>query len=56
LQIPRTLIKGNYRSFINEYSKFLDESDLDIIHERLAITESNCEWARNNYPGLKEAV
>ena len=56
LQIPKEMIKGNYRSFLSEYSKYLDESDLENIDEKLAINESNCNWTRNSYPGLENAA
>lgn len=50
LTIPVTFIKGDYQYFINNYSKYLDEGDLDTITERLAINESNCSWSRDEYP------
>lgn len=54
LNIPKSLIKGNYKSFIEEYSKYLDEDDLETINERLSITESNCNWSVNSYPGIEK--
>ncbi len=56
LGIPATTIKGNYRSFMDEYSRHIDDEDLDVIHQRLSINESNCGWARDDYPGQQEAV
>jgi hypothetical protein len=49
LTIPMTLVKGDYRSFISEYSTYLDEEDLNSINERLSINENNCSWTRNTY-------
>ena len=49
LSIPRELVKGDYMYFVNEYSKYLDESDLEVINMRLATNVSNCEWTRDNY-------
>lgn len=56
LTIPRSMIKGNYNTFISEYSKYLDEEELDIITSRLSITEHNCNWSANDYPGIKEGI
>jgi len=51
LDIPMKLIKGNYRDFISEYSKYIDEEDLETINYRMSITKSSCGWAKDNYPG-----
>ena len=51
LNIPSNVIKGNYQAFIEEYSSNIDDEDLDVIQQRLAVTESNCGWSRDNYPG-----
>lgn len=51
LQIPIESVKGDYRYFIREYSKYLEEEDLDVINQRLSVTESNCNWSRDDYPG-----
>lgn len=52
LKIPIGLIKGNYRSFIDEYSKYIDDSDMEVINERIAVTYSNIKWEKDNYPGI----
>lgn len=52
LNIPKSLIKGNYNSYLEEYSKYLDEEELETIQQRLSITESNCNWSMDNYPGI----
>jgi len=49
LKIPINLVRGNYQYFLDHYSKYLDEADLDIISERLSINEHNCKWSRDNY-------
>ena len=53
LQIPKEYIKGDYMSFVNEFSKYLDDSDLEIINMRLTTHETDCDWTRDNYPGLQ---
>ena len=55
LDIPVSLVKGDYRHFMNNYSRFLDEYDLESMEERMVITESNCSWMRGNYPSAMEA-
>jgi len=55
LQIPREYIKGDYMTFVNEYSKYLDDADLELMNIRLATKEADCSWVRDNYPG-KEGV
>jgi hypothetical protein len=56
LNIPRSMIKGNYNVFLAEYSKYLDEEELDVISSRLSITDHNCNWSADDYPGAKEGV
>lgn len=56
LNIPKTLIKGNYQVFLEEYSKYLDEEELEIIQARLSITEHNCNWSAEDYPAFKEGI
>ncbi len=51
LSIPKEYIKGNYMSFLNEYSKYLDDTDLETINIRLATTEADCAWSVESYPG-----
>lgn len=54
LTIPISFVKGDYNYFIREYSKFLDELDLETIEARMAVNESNCSWSRDEYPALAE--
>lgn len=49
LTIPIEFVKGNYEYFLKNYSKYLDEDDLEILEKRLVINESNCDWSRDNY-------
>jgi len=51
LPIPKEYIKGDYMSFLNEYSKYLDDEDLENINLRLATYETDCDWSAKNYPG-----
>jgi hypothetical protein len=50
LTIPISFVKGDYQYFLKNYSKYLDETDLEKIDERLATSESNCTWSRDDYP------
>jgi hypothetical protein len=54
LGIPISLVKGDYRYFMNNYSKYLDDADLERLEERLAVNESNCTWSKDNYPVAAE--
>lgn len=56
LGIPAEYIKGNFQAFIDEYSSYLDEDDLDVIQQRLSVNENNCGWGRDNYPGQQAAT
>ena len=50
LTVPINFVRGDYTYFIREYSKYLEDEDLDKINSRLAVNESNCVWTRDNYP------
>ena len=54
LDLPINLIKGNYNIFIDQYSKYIDDDDMEIINNRLSRTISNCSWDKDYYPGIKE--
>lgn len=54
LTVPLNMVKGDFNYFIEKYSKYLDETELDIIQSRLAVNEHNCTWAKDDYP-LKQA-
>lgn len=49
LSLPLKLVRGDYKYFIDNYSKYLDEGDLDIIQSRLAVNEHNCTWSKDEY-------
>jgi len=55
LKIPKSMIRGNYISFVNEYSRYLDDEDLEKINERLSVTENNCLWSKEVYPDAQVA-
>jgi|ADurb_Ile_02_Slu_FD_contig_51_249567_length_6143_multi_3_in_0_out_0_8 hypothetical protein len=54
LDVPKNMVQGNYMWFIENFSKYLDDDDLDVINKRLSISDSNFTWTKNNYPGMKE--
>lgn len=56
LGIPSDLIRGNYKDVVEEYSKYMDDEDLDTIKQRLSVSRSNCNWSKDDYPGLQEVV
>lgn len=49
LNVPISFVKGDYTYFLREYSKHLDETELETIQNRLAINEHNCTWSKDNY-------
>ena len=54
LTIPISFVRGDYKYFVAEFSKYLDEEDLDTIESRMAINETNCTWSKDNYPAFAE--
>lgn len=53
LVIPTSLVKGNYREFIDEYSNYIDDEDFEVINERMNIVDNkNYLWSKDNYPGI----
>jgi len=56
LDIPISLVKGDYNYFVNEFSKYLEEEELETIQTRMTVDENNCRWERGKYPGLMEAT
>lgn len=49
LTVPIDLVRGDYKYFLEKYSKYLDETELDTIQNRLAVTENNCTWSKDDY-------
>lgn len=57
LDIPVEVVKGNYREFLNQYSKYINEEDFDEINKRLASNLENCKhtiWKKDEYPVLEK--
>jgi len=52
LTVPISFVRGDYMYFVREYSKYLEDEDLDKINYRLAVNESNCVWTRDNYQAV----
>ena len=50
LTIPITMVKGDYKYFMDEFGRYLDEDEIDKIQSRLAVNESNCSWSKDEYP------
>jgi hypothetical protein len=55
LDIPISLVKGDYRYYVNNFTKYIDDNDLETVEYRLSVNESNVSWMRNNYPIAVEA-
>jgi len=55
LEIPINLVKGDFRWFVREYGKFLEDDELNTINSRLAASMSNVSWGRDNYVVAAEA-
>jgi len=55
LHIPISFVKGNYQYFLERFSKYIDDKDLEHIERLLSINEHNCSWSRDNYPVALEA-
>jgi len=49
LGIPISFVKGDYKYFMNNFSKYLDEYDLESMEERMVCDETDCTWTRDNY-------
>jgi hypothetical protein len=50
LDIPISLVKGDYRYYVNNFTKYIDDNDLETVEYRLSVNESNVSWMRNSYP------
>jgi hypothetical protein len=48
------MIQGDYMWFIENFSKYLDDEDLDIINRRLSIDNVEFSWTKDHYPGMVE--
>lgn len=54
LSIPIAFVKGDYTYFMKEYSKYLDEDELEKISTRTSSTHSNVTWSKDDYPSLQQ--
>jgi len=53
LQIPIDIVKGDYKYFINNYSEFLDDDDIDVLKQRTSVhNDESYKWSKDNYPGI----
>ena len=52
LSIPIDLVRGDYKYFIDNYSKYLDDDQLETIEGRLSINHSNCIWTKDSYAAV----
>ena len=50
LGIPAHLIKGDYKYYMENFSRYLDEVDLETMEERMVCKDVNCDWSRDEYP------
>ena len=56
LEIPKELLHGDYDYFIKNFSKYLNDADIETIQERLMITKETSQdypysWKTGEYPG-----
>lgn len=53
LKIPSSLVRGNYRQFLEEWGRYIDDDHMKTIEERLAVNDSEgYPWMKDHYPGL----
>lgn len=50
LEIPISLIHGNYNYFVQHYGAYLENEELEKINQRLQVTTHTVSWSRDNYP------
>jgi len=56
LDIPISMVKGDYQYFLKEYLTYLEQDQVDTIQARLDINEHNCSWAKDDYQKLQIGV
>jgi len=54
LAIPINFVKGDYNYFLREYSKYLDDDELEKVELRIATKHTNTVWSKDNYPSLQK--
>jgi len=52
LNIPIEFVRGDYKHYMDNYGKFIDEGDMERIEEKLIVCEANCQWTADKYPAL----
>jgi hypothetical protein len=50
LEIPISLIHGDYNYFIQNYGGYLENEELEKINQRMQVTTQTVSWSRDNYP------
>jgi hypothetical protein len=55
LDIPISLVKGDYKYYIKNFTRYLDDIDLETVEYRMSVKEHNISWMRNDYPIAAEA-
>lgn len=54
LAIPINFVKGDYNYFLREYSKYLDDDELEKVELRIATKHTDTTWSKDNYPSLQK--
>ena len=55
LKIPIEMVKGDFKYFIDNYFKYLEDEDLDVMNQRIIVKMEDCgdyHWDSSHYPGL----
>lgn len=55
LQLPMSLVRGDYRYLIDNYLKYLDDDDIEGIMSKLSINRENCGW-RSTYTWIEPST
>lgn len=55
LDIPISLVKGDYQYYVKNFTRYLDDKDLETVEYRMSVKEHNVSWMRNDYPIAAEA-
>lgn len=59
LKVPIEMVKGDFRYFIDNYFRYLDDEDLEVMNQRIITRFEDCSdhiWTANNYPGIVAGV
>ena len=52
LDIPIEFVRGDYKTYMDNYGRYIDEGDMEGIEKRLVTCESNCGWTSESYPAF----